>query len=133
RVISDLNDRLGRQWDCKVKVAVSIHAGRAVVGEINSSDPPAVMALGEAMDGAKQLGRVGAAQNKAIGIFEPSYTEAGLDPVSKDKVTLPGADAPISGFLSASAPQLPAEWTRLSAMQRRRAMLQRLWTGSSPH
>jgi adenylate cyclase len=44
--MSDLNERLGRQWDCKVKIAVSIHAGRAVVGEIGSSMPPAVMAIG---------------------------------------------------------------------------------------
>jgi hypothetical protein len=38
--MSDLNERLGRQWDCKMKIAVSVHAGRAAVGEIGSSDSP---------------------------------------------------------------------------------------------
>ena len=32
--IADLNDRLGREGDSKVKIAISIHAGRAAVGEI---------------------------------------------------------------------------------------------------
>jgi adenylate cyclase len=132
RVISDLNDRLGRQWDCKVKVAVSVHAGRAVVGEINSSDPPAVIAIGDAMDMANELRQVAAGRDKAFAISEPVYAAAGLDPASEDKVVLPGADAPTSGFLSAAAPELPAAWTRLSAMQRRRVTLQRLWSGSSP-
>jgi adenylate cyclase len=132
QVISDLNDRLGRQWDCKVKVAVSIHAGRAVVGEINSSDPPVVMAIGEAIDGANELRKAAAAQGKSFAVSEPVYAAAGLDPSNADKVVLPGVDAPISGFLSVSAPELPAAWTRSSTMQRRRAILQRLWTGSSP-
>jgi hypothetical protein len=42
--------RFVRQWDCKVKIAVSIHAGRAVVGEVGSSEPPIVMAIGDAVD-----------------------------------------------------------------------------------
>ena len=45
RAMSELNERLGRQWHCKVEIAVSIHAGPAVVGEVGSSDPPAVMAI----------------------------------------------------------------------------------------
>ena len=54
-VIAELNERLGRQWHCKMKVSVSIHAGRAAVGEIGSSEPPTVIAVGEAADGATAL------------------------------------------------------------------------------
>ena len=35
-VIADLNNRLGRQPDSRVKIAVSIHTGRAAIGEIGS-------------------------------------------------------------------------------------------------
>jgi len=134
RVMSDLNDRLGRQWDCKVKTAVSIHAGRAVVGEINSSDPPAVMAIGEAMTLANELRKLAIDRGKSFAISEPVYTAAGLGPVTEDKVLLrpSGADAPVVVGLSMSAPDLPAAWTRPHRMQARRVALQRLWTGSSP-
>ena len=47
-VIADLNNRLGQRRDSKVKIAVSIHAGRAAIGEIGSSEPPMLMAIGEA-------------------------------------------------------------------------------------
>ena len=50
RVISDINNRLGRQWDCKMNVVVTVHVGRAAVGEIGASDPPTVIAIGEAVD-----------------------------------------------------------------------------------
>src|SRR5437763_1215285 len=67
RVLADLNERLGRQWDCKVDVVVSIDAGRAVVGEIAACDPPTVMAMGEAMQVAGELRKaVTAARRFAI-------------------------------------------------------------------
>ena len=64
--IADLNDRLGREGDSKVRVAVSIHAGRAAVGEIGQSDPPTVMAVGEAMDVVQELRKAVAEQRQAI-------------------------------------------------------------------
>jgi adenylate cyclase len=134
RVMSDLNDRLGRQWDCKVKIAVSIHAGRSVVGEINSSDPPAVMAIGEAMNLENELRKLAAARGKSFAISETVYAAAGLEPIFEDKVLLQptGTGAPVAAGLSMSAPDLPPAWTRRSGMQSRRAALQRLWTGSPP-
>jgi adenylate cyclase len=34
QALRELNGRLGRQWACKAKIVVSIHAGRAIIGEV---------------------------------------------------------------------------------------------------
>src|SRR6476660_7910680 len=103
--ISDLNERLGRQWDCKMKIAVSVHAGRAAVGEIGSSDPPAMMAIGEAIDVANELRKAAIAHGVLFAISEPVYTAAGLVPNCEKKIPLPspGREMPIAVCLSASA------------------------------
>ena len=149
-VIAELNERLGRQWHCKVKVSVSIHAGRAAIGEIGSSEPLTVLAVGEAADGANALRQAARLHGKAFAISQPVYTAAGLDPPDPDP-TLPrlrgregegeyaakvmvaanGAGTPIAGYLSESAPALPASWAR-RVRRRRAAALRRLWTGRSP-
>jgi adenylate cyclase len=125
KVIAELNERLGRQWDCKVKIAVSIHAGRAVVGEIGSSDPPTMMAVGEAMDEANQLRKTAAAQGAPFAVSQPVYTAAGVSPPSADQITLPSPDSTTSlvAFLSARAPVVPPA----KHAGERRAALQRLW------
>ena len=87
RVIADINDRLGRQWDCKMKVAVTIHAGRAALSEIGQADPPIVMAIGEAVDVANALRKAAAAQDKQFAISEQVYAAAGLDFPAQDKIT----------------------------------------------
>lgn len=127
RALSELNERLGRQWNCKVEIAVSIHAGRAVIGEVGSSDPPAVMAIGEAVDVANELRKAAAAHGKRFVISEAVYAAADLQPVPQDKIVLqsPGSDEPIAASLSDSAPALPPS-SRLAG--ERRAALQRLWT-----
>jgi adenylate cyclase len=128
--MTDLNERFGRQWDCKVTIAVSIHAGRAVVGEIGSSLPPAVIAIGEAIDVANELRKAAAARGKAFAISEQVFTAAGADPPAEDKVVLRahGSDAPISVSLSATAPAGPPSQTR-SDRRSPGAALQRLWSG----
>ena len=132
-VIAELNERLGRQWHCKVKVSVSIHAGRAAIGEIGSSEPLTVLAVGEAADGANALRKAAGAHGKAFAISEHVYQVAGLEPPLADKVMVAanGAGAPIAGYLSKSAPALPPSWVR-RARRRRAAALRRLWTGRSP-
>ena len=131
RVIADINNRLGRQWDCKMNIAVSIHAGRAAIGEIGSSDPPTVMAIGEAVDVANELRKAAAAQGKQFAISEQAYAAAGLELPPEDRITLqvPGVDAPVRASLSASGPVLPATWRPLGEPLRRAAALQRIWSG----
>ena len=82
-VIADLNNRLGRQRDNRVKIAVSIHAGHAAIGEIGSSEPPMLMAIGEAVDVANDLRKAAAERDKAFAISEKVYAEAGLAPVDR--------------------------------------------------
>jgi adenylate cyclase len=128
--MSDLNERFGRQWDCKVKIAVSLHCGRAVVGEIGSSVPPAVMAIGEVMDGANELRKAAAAHGKAFAISEQVFAAAGLEAIGEDKVVLRarGSDVPIAVLLSATAPPGPSSSMR-PGKRNPRAVLQRLWSG----
>jgi adenylate cyclase len=128
RVISDLDNRLGREGNRKMNIAVSIHAGRAVVGEVGSTDPPAVMAVGAAVDVTNELRKAAAAHGKSFAISEPVTTAAGVDPAVGDKVILrsPGSGAPIAASLSASAPVPPPSRTRLVEQ---RAAWRRLWSG----
>jgi adenylate cyclase len=128
RVISDLDTRLGREGDNKMRITVSIHAGRAVVGEVGSIDPPAVMAVGAAVDAANELRKAVAAHGQMFAISEPVTTAAGVEPAAGEKIMLrtPGSRAPIAASLSASSPVPPPPRSRLGE---RRAALQRLWKG----
>jgi adenylate cyclase len=125
--ISDIDNRLGRQGNRKMNIAVSIHAGRAVVGEVGSTDPPAVMAVGAAVDVTNELRKAAVARGKSFAISEPVTTAAGVAPAVGDTVVLrsPGSGALVAASLSASAPVPPVR-TRLIE---RRAALQRLWSG----
>jgi adenylate cyclase len=125
RSIADLNDRLGRQGDSKVKIAISIHAGPAAAGEIGSSDPPLVMAVGEALDVVNEVRKAAAAQGKPFAITKPVYTAAGLDQSFESEITVPGLETPVAMSLSESAPVLPVSTT---SFRERRAALQRLWS-----
>src|SRR5262249_55681123 len=94
-----------RQWDCKMKIAVSIHAGRAAVGEIGSSDPPAGGAIGQAVEGADEGRKAAPAHRGPVAVSGPGYAGARLAPDSEKKLTVPcpAGDAPVAVCLSASA------------------------------
>ena len=101
-MIAELNERLGRQWHCKVKVSVSIHAGRAAIGEIGSSEPLTLLAVGEAADGANALRKAARVQDKPFAISQPVFTAAGLETFVEASAVVAGdgAGAPIVGYLS---------------------------------
>jgi len=132
RAISELDSRLGREGNRTLKIAVTIHAGRAVVGEIGSHDAPALMTVGEAVDAAnelrKELNKAAAAHGRRFAISEPVTTAAGVDPAVGDKVTVRAHDpgAPIVASLSTSPPAVPQSRPLLIE---RGAALQRLWKG----
>jgi len=127
RTIADLNERLGRQWDCKVRIAVSIHLGRAVIGEIGGSPVPVTMAIGEAVDVVNELRKAAAAHGKAFAVSEHIFAAAGLEATSPDKVLLKprGGGAPVAAFLSETAPERPPAWAGLGE-KARYAILQRM-------
>ena len=126
-VIADLNNRLGQRRDSKVRIAVSIHAGRAAIGEVGSSEPPMLMAIGEAVDVANDLRKAAAERDKAFAISEKVYAYAGLAPVHQDSITI-GPAPGITAYLSDAAPIPSPHWT-LHGELGRRAMLRRLWAG----
>ena len=73
------------------------------------------------------------ASDKPFAISEPVFTAAGLETFIEASAVVAGngAGAPIVGYLSNSAPALPASWAQ-RARRRRAASLRRLWTGRSP-
>jgi len=129
-VLLDLNNRLGRQSGDGLKIAVAIHAGRAAVGEIGSSDPPMVMAVGEAIDVANDLRRAAAERDLPFAISERVYVAAGLDPAVQGTtaIRLPGPNTSITAYLSKTAPVPSPSWT-LHGKQGRGAKLRRLLAG----
>src|SRR6185295_2810389 len=125
-VIADLNNRLGRHDDGRVKIAVSIHAGHAAIGEIGSSEPTMLMAVGEAINVANDLRTMAAERNKAFAISEKVYADAGLAPAADHTVTLrPGTETATTVFLSDAAPIPSPSWT-LHGEIGHRATLRRL-------
>jgi len=126
RAIADLNQRLGRHGDHKVKIAVSVHAGPAAAGEIGTSDPPVVMAVGEAMDVVNEMRKAAAEQGKPFAISQPVYAAAELEPNFQSEITVPASETPVAVSLSECAPTLPVS---TASFRERRAALGRLWSG----
>jgi adenylate cyclase len=119
RVISDLDNRLGREAHRKLRIAVSIHAGRAAVAEIGASDPPAFIAVGEAVDAASELRKLAGAHGKLFAISEPVTTAAGIDLAVGEKIVVRSASgAPVAAALAASPPHLPPSRPRLAGSRR---------------
>jgi adenylate cyclase len=128
RVTSDLHNRLSRQGSRGLKVAVSVHAGRAAIGEVGHADPPILVAVGEAMDVANELRKSVIAHGKRFGISEPVITAAGVEMSGGDRIALQSqrSTSSVSAMISDVAPIEPASQRRLAE---RRASLRRLWSG----
>jgi adenylate cyclase len=126
--ISDLDYKLGRDGNDKLRIAVSIHAGRAAVGEVGSTDPPAVMAVGAAVDVANELRKAAAAHEKLFAISEAVTTAAGVGPAIGETIALPGPGSGmfIKATLSSASP-IPAP--SMTKLEERRSALSRLWRG----
>jgi adenylate cyclase len=127
-VIADLNNRLGRHEGDRLKISVVVHAGHAAMGEIGSSEPPMVLAIGEASDVANEMRKLAAERDRAFAISERVYLDAGLMPVHDDQATLRGPAGATTVFLSDVAPVASPAWT-LHGKLGRGAMLRRLWAG----
>jgi adenylate cyclase len=128
RAIADLNNKLGSEGHRRLRIAVTIHAGRAVVGEIGANDAPAMMVVGEAMDVANGLRKAAAGHDKAFAISDPVTAAAGVEPAPGENITVPShnPEAPVVASLSASPPLLPP--SRIGRLEPRSG-LQRLWSG----
>jgi adenylate cyclase len=129
-VLADLNNRLGRQHGGKMDVAVSIHVGRAAVGEVGSSEPPVLMAIGEAIEAAQAVRHAAADRGRAFAISQAVYDGAGLRPVYQEEVVVKpaGSDGSLTVYLADAAPIPSPTWT-LHGEIGHRALLRRLWAG----
>ena len=128
-VISDLNNRLGREHDRKLKISVSIHAGRAAVGEVGAAEAPILLAVGSAIDAVNALRKAAAENDVPFAISEVIYQDAGLSVPAGEKLTIqaPGSDA-FTAYLAHAAPVTSPSWT-LHGEIGRKTVLRRLWTG----
>jgi adenylate cyclase len=128
QVIRDLANRLDRQGAHRLNVAISIHAGRAAVGEVGTADPPILVAVGEAVDLAAQLRNAVIAHGKRFGVSEPVTSAAGVTMPVGDPVVLQSSrfTTSVPATISDTAPTLPAGQRRLAE---RGASLRRLWSG----
>ena len=121
QVMAELNERLGRQWNCKVTLAVSIHLGRAVVGEIGAFDPPAVIAIGEAVDATNELRKAAAAHGAAFAISQAVYAAAGVDPPPGEEIMVASPTERRQRFRSSCPPPpLPCRPRRRRGWRRAR-------------
>ena len=130
-VISDLNNRSGRQGDSHLKISISIHAGRAAVGEIGSAETPMWLATGTAMDVADELRSAAARSDKPFAISEQVYRDAELIPPGEGKIMLrpAGSDQPeVAAYLLEDAPVPSPTWTMHGELGRG-TVLKRLWAG----
>ena len=79
----DLRRSLGDDYAPKIDIAISVHTGPSVVGEISSPEGPMVIALGPAIDGANALRKV-ATQSKVQGmsfaVSAAAYKSAAIEP-----------------------------------------------------
>ena len=128
-VIADLNNRLGRQQGNRLKISVVVHAGSAAIGEIGSSEPATMLAIGEAVDVASAMRKLAAERDRAFAISERVYRDAGLMPIYDEQAALPApGGGEVTVCLSDAAPIASPAWT-LHGKLGRSAILRRLWAG----
>jgi adenylate cyclase len=110
QALRELNARLGRQWLCKAEIAVSVHAGRAIIGEVGG-DADAIMAVGNAVEVAMQLRAALAANGKSFGVSLPVITASSLEGPTDgfEMIELKTENGSITAFLSNSTMRMPQD------------------------
>ena len=127
-VISDLDNRLGRQHHGALKIAVSIHTGQAALAEIGLSSSPSVLAAGEALDTADELRKVAIAQEKLFAISEPVLDAAGVNHVLEDRVMVRSLESgPFTPVLLTDQAPFTSKGEAPNGRQSPRLSLRRLW------
>ena len=128
KLTGDLDERIGRR--SRMRVTVTIHAGRAVVGEVDAVERPAIMAIGDAIDQLNEIRRAIFAHGQRFAISQPVYAMVGIEPVSAEeiRVPLPSSTDSVVVLLSAAPPESQQNVQR-SGSERVRSALQRIWSG----
>jgi hypothetical protein len=110
QALRELNARLGRQWLCRAKIAISVHAGRALIGELRG-DVDAMMAVGNALEVAMQLRAALAVNDKSFGVSLPAITAGNLKVPSHgfETIEFKTETGSITAYLSDLAMQVPQD------------------------
>jgi adenylate cyclase len=110
QALRELNARLGQQWHCKAKIAVSVHAGRALIGWVRG-DVDAMMAVGKALEVAMQLRAALAVNHKSFGVSLPAITACNLEVPSDgfETIELKSETGSVTAYLSDLALRIPQD------------------------
>jgi adenylate cyclase len=110
QALRELNARFGRQWLCKAKIALSVHAGRVLIGEV-SGDVDAMIAVGNALEVALQLRAALAVNDKSFGVSLPAITACNLEVPSDgfETIELKTETGSITAYLSDLAMRIPQD------------------------
>lgn len=68
--VGQLNARVSREFGREIELRIFGHAGHAVVGEVGHGEAHAVVAIGEAMEGASQLRSAPEAEGRSVRLSE---------------------------------------------------------------
>lgn len=79
RSLRELNERLGQEWGCRAEIAVSIHAGRVVLGKIGQT-AELIIAAGEAVALASDIRKAAVACGNPYAVSGPVFAAAGIEP-----------------------------------------------------
>jgi len=121
---TNLVERLGPRSG--MTVALTLHVGRAVVGEVDAGEQPAVMAVGEAIDQTNEIRRAAAPRRRRFAVSQPVYALAGSQPAAAEEMKVSSAAGPIVVILSDLLPPPPAS-LRPRGAGRARSALERIW------
>jgi adenylate cyclase len=118
----------GGDWFLRLPLSITIHSGRAVVGEVNSPEGPMLMAFGKTVDDTKRLrasARDARTQGISFLISSAVFERAGV-PMPASSISLP---EDLQGAFFGSSLDLPDSSVSIPAMANVPAVLRRLWTG----
>ena len=128
--LADLRRSLGDDHPANLNVAVSVHAGPAVVGEISSPEGPRVIALGPAIEGVNKLRKIPAQtkfEGKSFALSSAVFQAAGIDAADLGDAVFDENDALVVGSLDCLRSVLPvvpgARW---------RSKMRQFWSGATP-
>ena len=128
KLTRDLDERIGRR--SRMRVTVTIHAGRAVVGEVDAVERPAIIAIGDAIDQMNEIRRAVFAHGQRFAISQPVYAMVGIEPVSAEEIRVPLSSSTDSVVvLLSAAPPESQQSVQRSGSERVRSALQRIWSG----
>ena len=105
RGIAALNETIASELDRPLQVAMSLHAGPAIVGEMGYGQATSLTAVGDTLNAASRLEGLAKDVDAELVISDDVVERAGLDLVGHDRQTLTvrGRSTPITAWIISEA------------------------------